>query len=889
MSVENTPRLINSGKPFRNMAIKYHEAGWYPLPLPPRKKEMPPTGYTGHNKNKYMSVDKAEQITTWLENHPKDANIGMWLHDGVVGLDVDAYFKGEKQYEGQLTFAEMEKKLGALPPTWTSTARSDKVSGIRFFQVPKGLVFPGKAGPGIDIIYSGYRYTVVYPSSHPEGGQYQWYRPGMDLDGAPARWTREAVEHPDSEWKHTFARIEAFGEYPHPDDLTYLPEAWVQELQLGKKSDKPMDVDSTIPELYKWVDNNFQNATLARGEWCSMLKKTVKKHVDAVKDNADTHQYIINAHWSLMNLGVEGHKGWGTAIKLFDRFLERHLGEKGRRKRLPEELNREINRSKWNAMRLIKGKIELAAEEQGISLISPSCRCFKESEVGVESSKPAPKPTGAAADPFDYRLNDDGNAEHLIDLYKENLMYITGFEKWMLWNGTRWERDADGVARRCFWKVRDRQESAVDQLWSYARNLDPEDPEARGARKRAVDAEKFAQQSGNNTRANAALEAATSIQGVSINPAELDVNPRLLGVENGLLELTDEGVEFRKAKHDDFVTLNTGVKFFEPTDLVKAGGDVQKGLLLWKDYLDRFIPDLELRRFVQKVMGYCMLGSNAERLAIFLYGDTSTGKSVMLKAVMGAMGEYAATVNLNSVFKDRDLNPALAAVLPKRIITASEAGSNNHLHADLFKRITGNDHISAELKFSNEIQVRIPAFTPVIATNGAPTIEGADTALKKRLLVIPFNHRISADDDRKTASDDIAVISREAVFAWLVEGWKVYAKEGLDPRDWPEAVKNDTLDFSASLSDMGEFVADMLEPAKGEKISGADAFDAYIRWAAEQRIKDTDQYPRRKFAIKMKEAGFPPKVVKIDGNAVRGYDNLKLNETKFKFKSTSNG
>ena len=885
MSVDSTPRLINSGKPFRNMAIKYHEAGWYPLPLPPRQKEMPPTGYTGHNKNKYMSVDKAEQITAWLEHHPKDANIGMWLHDGVVGLDVDAYFKGEKQYEGQLTFAEMEKKLGALPPTWTSTARSDKVSGIRFFQVPKGLVFPGKAGPGIDIIFSGYRYTVVYPSSHREGGQYQWYRPGMDLDGAPARWTREAVEHPDSEWKHTFARIEAFGEYPHPDDLTYLPEAWVEALTLGKKTDRPMDVAATIPDLDKWVVDNFQNTTLAKPEWCSMLEKTYLKHVKAVRDNADSHQYLINAHWSLVNLGLEGHQGWGTAMRRFDKFFTREMLHRG--KRLPNELRGEIFRSKYNAIRLIKGKVDMAAEESGISLFTPRCACYTAPEVTEDPSQPGLTPKKPEQSPSEYELNDDGNGAFLHDLYPKNLIWVPGHGQWMLWTGDRWQRDPNGfLARRCWQKVKDQQQNYTDHLWSHARGLDPETPEAKEARKKAADFEKHSIRSGNNLTAKNALEAATVIDGASIEAEQLDDDIHLLGVQNGLLELTEEGAKFRKAEYNDYVTYNTGIEYLEPVDLVKSGGDIAKGRILWSEYLDLFVPDKELRHFVQKVMGYCMLGRNTEKLAIFLKGLPGTGKSTMLNVVMRALGEYAGTANLQTLFADSKLNPALAQALPKRILTASEAGAGTEMSVEVFKRLTGNDPTSAELKGVNVVVTRIPAFTIVIATNHPPAVPGADKGLMRRLCIIPFNEAVDEAHDKKGAADQLEALAPEAVLTWLVEGWRMYAKEGLDRSTWPTVVNEETKEFGSRLNDIGEFVADAVEHEKGARTGLGEMYQAYIRWADEQKIQDTKRHTKNKFGREMRIAGYDTtNPIMVNGVKDKYWMNIKPKEGKFKFKS----
>jgi len=59
--------------------------------------------------------------------------------------------------------------------------------------------------------------------------------------------------------------------------------------------------------------------------------------------------------------------------------------------------------------------------------------------------------------------------------------------------------------------------------------------------------------------------------------------------------------------------------------------------------------------------------------------------------------------------------------------------------------------------------------------------------------------------------------------------------------------------------------------------------------SAEQRIKEQDMYTRRKFAIKMKESGFPPKIVTVDKNKVRGYSGIRLVEGKMKIKHLVEG
>jgi Bifunctional DNA primase/polymerase, N-terminal/AAA domain len=164
--------------PYATAAYTYWDAGWHGvLPLPPQAKADPPDGYTGHD-GKWPT--KA-QVARWVEQD-ENRNIGVRLPDGVIGLDVDDY--GGKR--GGETFAALRTKYD-LPTTYSLSSRDDDVSGIYLFRVPEGLSWPGKLGPGIDVIQHTHRYYVAPPSIHPEGRRYWWFSPdGVPLDvGVP--------------------------------------------------------------------------------------------------------------------------------------------------------------------------------------------------------------------------------------------------------------------------------------------------------------------------------------------------------------------------------------------------------------------------------------------------------------------------------------------------------------------------------------------------------------------------------------------------------------------------------------------------------------------------------------------------------------------------------
>lgn len=85
---------------------------------------------------------------------------------------------------GARTFADLVERWGPLPQTWTLSARADGLSGIRFFRVPGGKIWPGELGPDIQVIQFRHRYAVAWPSMHPKiRKMYHWYEPGAPIDG----------------------------------------------------------------------------------------------------------------------------------------------------------------------------------------------------------------------------------------------------------------------------------------------------------------------------------------------------------------------------------------------------------------------------------------------------------------------------------------------------------------------------------------------------------------------------------------------------------------------------------------------------------------------------------------------------------------------------------
>jgi hypothetical protein len=183
---------------YADAAPRYRAAGWLSvLPLPARRKQYPPEGFTG----RLAAEPTQAQVQVWMRQFPS-GNVALRLPVGVLGVDLDLY-----KPAGVASYATLVDELGPLPPTWVSTARDDG-SGIRLYRVPAQVRWAERrAGPGIELIHSGHRYLVVWPSLHPDTlDRYRWWPPHArptgrlptvaQLPPLPPHWGRRLSEPP---------------------------------------------------------------------------------------------------------------------------------------------------------------------------------------------------------------------------------------------------------------------------------------------------------------------------------------------------------------------------------------------------------------------------------------------------------------------------------------------------------------------------------------------------------------------------------------------------------------------------------------------------------------------------------------------------------------------
>lgn len=256
----------SSGGAYGEQVMSYKTAGWQGV-LPVKGKILAVKAVSGKQGRWPTNEEYGEWVTKY-RNH----NIALRLPPWIIGVDIDAY-EGK---DGAETLEMWESRCGKLPPTWRSSAREDPISGIRYFKVPPDVQFPSELGPGIEIVQFHHRYGVVWPSKHVEiGSTYYWYNPVGE------RVTR----------------------IPTPQEITELPESWLEQLASHSVTTDSKDGVTTATSLLSQLLAEPPEATGGRNNWLTRVAGHIAKgqfHPDGFE------QLILTINRSLTEpLGLE--------------------------------------------------------------------------------------------------------------------------------------------------------------------------------------------------------------------------------------------------------------------------------------------------------------------------------------------------------------------------------------------------------------------------------------------------------------------------------------------------------------------------------------------------------------------------------------------------------
>lgn len=352
---------------------------------------------------------------------------------------------------------------------------------------------------------------------------------------------------------------------------------------------------------------------------------------------------------------------------------------------------------------------------------------------------------------------------------------------------------------------------------------------------------------------------------VEVETADLDVDENLLNCPDGTYDLR-QGLAGRR-EHDpgDLIT----------KILTYAPGD--EGKDLWLSAVNKtFQGDAELAEYVQKIVGLAAIGEVYQEAIIIAYGDGSNGKSTFWNTIAGAMGNYAGMISADALTVGcrRNVKPELAEVKGKRILIAAELEEGMRLSTSIVKQLSSTDEIEGEKKYKDPFKFR-PTHTLVLYTNHLPRVGAMDAGIWRRLIVIPFNAKITGKGDIKNYSKYLLQNAGPYITKWIIEGAQKAIADNYKLK-LPGCVQEAIARYKADNDWMTHFLEECCEVGDGLEEKSGELYSSYRSFCARsgEFCRSTTE-----FYSMLKTRGFE-RVRRNSGRFVLG---LKLAETESDF------
>lgn len=310
------------------------------------------------------------------------------------------------------------------------------------------------------------------------------------------------------------------------------------------------------------------------------------------------------------------------------------------------------------------------------------------------------------------------------------------------------------------------------------------------------------------------LSAARPMLAIDVN--ELDKDPNLINTPDATYDLT-KGID--------------GVRPHDAGDLLSkitecSPGDT--GIQIWNEALDTFFcGDQELINYVQMIVGMAAIGKVYTEHLIIAYGGGANGKSTFWNAIYRVLGSYCGKISAETltVGYKRNAKPEMAELKGKRLIIASEMEEGMRLNTAIVKQLCSTDEIQAEKKYKDPFSY-IPSHTLVLYTNHLPKVGANDDGIWRRLVVIPFNAKITGNSDIKNYSEYLIKNAGPAIMAWIIEGSKKVMATGFKV-ELPACVRNSIKAYKADNDWLGIFISECCEVAKSYTEKSGKFYEEY--------------------------------------------------------------
>jgi putative DNA primase/helicase len=435
---------------------------------------------------------------------------------------------------------------------------------------------------------------------------------------------------------------------------------------------------------------------------------------------------------------------------------------------------------------------------------------LKRNSYGVSAPSTSLEPWDPGAEDiheqrFDrYDRSDSGNADQLYLRIQASFRYLKEEREYICWDGVKWARDQR-------YRLELEYTTMALELAQQA------------ARSGEESWEKWWIRSRNQARIEAAIKGLRRMPGFTITADEMNRDRRVLNLKNGIMDLTTG--QLMPHDPDRMMTRTMGAAY-----------DPEATCPRFESFMAKVLPDNAMRAYVQRALGYSMLGDADQRSLFLVCGPSGTGKSTLMATMEMVFGDYgvaAPTGTLRAGFKEQS-GPSvdLHMLRGKRFVSTSETNEHTAYNEDLIKRLTGRDQIQSRSLYQ-EHQAWAPVCSIWLATNHPPKFSSDDDAIWRRAKIIPFTTVLLGDGEVPDYAHNVLADECDGIFNWLMAGLREYLIRGLGE---PDEVKATAHEVRLQSDSTARYIEDQLTDgiliqADGERIRTSELYQMYSEWA----------------------------------------------------------
>ena len=352
----------------------------------------------------------------------------------------------------------------------------------------------------------------------------------------------------------------------------------------------------------------------------------------------------------------------------------------------------------------------------------------------------------------------------------------------------------------------------------------------------------------------------------------LDTELELINCKNGVIDLNTGKLLPHSSQYLMTKSLNAEFEYLPNLEKDITGWESAN---LWsKTIIQIMSGDVEMAQFLQRLLGYTLLGGNDKQILAFFFGDGANGKSLIMETLGEVFGSYYASLKAEFLMADKNASSpgkldAFARLRGCRLVTSSELEENQYWAEATIKDITGNDKIAAKFMNKGMFEFR-PQATFIVRGNNRPKVTGTDRGIWRRFLTVGFEEDFESNGKK---DDRLFHALREpeimnSILGWLVRGALEYKRIGLK-----EPVKVSLLkaSYQAEMNPVSEFLRECFTPTLtfSEGCTLDQILSVYASWARENA---QGYIPKEDFHAKLKRYNVNKNLIgRENGRTVRRY------------------